>query len=172
MRDQSLLDKEATRSVLYKTSLWISLNSHNRGQLLYKTRIEHRIHSWRHEDYGEIKMAAGLNFEEFFSCENALTWRKELRIQHTWSVYWTNKWPEKNCISRVYMPFLKGILKRILLHLFKTLPLCNGEKKWRVFKNLLRAFSLPFYQTASFTQPRQLVLWGIVSGQTELYDSC
>ena len=34
MRDQSLSDKEATRSVLYKTSLWISLNSHNLGQLL------------------------------------------------------------------------------------------------------------------------------------------
>jgi len=34
MRDQSLSDKEATRSVLYKTSLWISLNSHTLGQLL------------------------------------------------------------------------------------------------------------------------------------------
>ena len=34
MRDQSPSDKEATRSVLYKTSLWISLNSHILGQLL------------------------------------------------------------------------------------------------------------------------------------------
>jgi len=34
MQDQFLTDKEATRSVLYKTSLWISLNSHNLGHLL------------------------------------------------------------------------------------------------------------------------------------------
>jgi len=51
-------------------------------------------------------------------------------------------------------PLLKGILKKMLLHLFKTLLLCNGEKKRRVFKNLLRTFSLPFYQTTRFTLPR------------------